>query len=426
MIKIDRNHSMQGLLAATALPLGLLASGSIPVYAGVVSVTGAYGASGSCGNPGGTGGGATAATTTLGDGSNTATAQGGHGGPGSNQLLSCLLPSKAGGPGGLATATTNIKAGSASATANATGGGGGLGGRGKVVMFQHAVGGAGGAATATSSATDAGAGAVTSSATAHGGDGGSTAGLNAIITGAGGMAKAVASGQSTGGGTVDVSASASGGAGNGGGGAFGQSTAKNSSGEALAIASAPGGGAVSAVSNFAVGSGPEPPAAIMAGWVVSDAKRTPGGSVIGYGAMSAGSGESGAATAVFDFSATVPEALDLNLLSDSFLGTSDTVELQVVVGGQTTKYDFSNSTFPKQLPLGAIAAGNQTVSLSFDLKGGNGFGFTYDFADPKALSPQALIAGIPEPSTWAMMLVGFAGLACAGYRASRNAVAGAA
>ena len=30
---------------------------------------------------------------------------------------------------------------------------------------------------------------------------------------------------------------------------------------------------------------------------------------------------------------------------------------------------------------------------------------------------------VPEPSTWAMMLVGFAGLAFAGYRASRNRAA---
>jgi hypothetical protein len=34
--------------------------------------------------------------------------------------------------------------------------------------------------------------------------------------------------------------------------------------------------------------------------------------------------------------------------------------------------------------------------------------------------------GIPEPSTWAMMLVGFAGLGFAGYRASRKSVAPAA
>jgi hypothetical protein len=171
-------------------------------------------------------------------------------------------------------------------------------------------------------------------------------------------------------GNVQATASA-----NGGGGAtgtaFAQSEAKNASGEALTTASAPGG-SVSAVSNFAVGSAPLQPAAIKAGWVVSDAERTPhGGSVIGYGAMSAGSGESGAATALFDFNTTSREALDLNLLSDSSLGSSDTVELQVVAGGKTTTYDFSNSNFPKQLQLGAIAAGNsQTVSLSSTSRAG--------------------------------------------------------
>jgi hypothetical protein len=33
--------------------------------------------------------------------------------------------------------------------------------------------------------------------------------------------------------------------------------------------------------------------------------------------------------------------------------------------------------------------------------------------------------GAPEPSTWAMMLLGFAGLGYAGYRGRRSAVAGA-
>jgi hypothetical protein len=42
---------------------------------------------------------------------------------------------------------------------------------------------------------------------------------------------------------------------------------------------------------------------------------------------------------------------------------------------------------------------------------GDGFGFTYALVDP----PPAV--AIPEPSTWAMMLVGFVGLAFAGYRA---------
>jgi hypothetical protein len=38
-------------------------------------------------------------------------------------------------------------------------------------------------------------------------------------------------------------------------------------------------------------------------------------------------------------------------------------------------------------------------------------------------TPVSFVLTVPEPSTWAMMLVGFAGLGFAGYRASRRAVA---
>jgi hypothetical protein len=428
---------LRPLLVTAALPFGLLAEGAAPTYAGVVTVTGANGANGAngyyvFGQPGGPGGAATADAGHLirnSDPSNTATATGGNGGQGGSTNFTCSvfcshLTGGPGGPGGpaMATATTLISTGSATATATATstGGAGGNGGRRLVYGHSGGNGGNGGAASSSANASNTN-GSASATATSTGGNGG-PGGLGVFAprgsAGAGGAAKAFATGVAITG-NVQASASAVGGAGATPGTAFAQSLAKNASGEALTIASAPGGGAVSAVSNFAVGSGPERPAAIMAGWVVSDAKRTPGGSVIGYGAMSAGSGESGAATALFDFSTTVPEALDLNLLSDSFLGSADTVELKVVVGGKTTTYDFSNLTFPKQLQLGAIPAGSQTVSLSFDLKGGNGFGFTYDFADPHA--PSA--ATIPEPSTWAMMLIGFAGLACAGYRASRRSAA---
>jgi PEP-CTERM motif len=38
-------------------------------------------------------------------------------------------------------------------------------------------------------------------------------------------------------------------------------------------------------------------------------------------------------------------------------------------------------------------------------------------------SPSHPISTVPEPSTWAMMLIGFASLGFAGYRTSRNSVA---
>jgi hypothetical protein len=40
--------------------------------------------------------------------------------------------------------------------------------------------------------------------------------------------------------------------------------------------------------------------------------------------------------------------------------------------------------------------------------------------------PERSITTVPEPSTWAMMLLGFAGLSFAGYRASRRDAAAAA
>jgi PEP-CTERM motif len=144
------------------------------------------------------------------------------------------------------------------------------------------------------------------------------------------------------------------------------------------------------------------------------------------------------ATAIFDFiSTSKSEALDLNLLSDNFADNSagigfDSLDLQVVVDGTTQTYTFSSLTgsagaetfFAKHapLPLGTILAGAQSVSLSYDLtfnagtlaKAGDGFGFTYDIADPP------LTGSVPEPSTWAMMALAFAGLAFAGYRRARK------
>jgi PEP-CTERM motif len=47
--------------------------------------------------------------------------------------------------------------------------------------------------------------------------------------------------------------------------------------------------------------------------------------------------------------------------------------------------------------------------------------YTIDGGDPITV-PVALTVGTPEPSTWAMMLVGFAGLGFAGYRRTRKPV----
>jgi hypothetical protein len=136
------------------------------------------------------------------------------------------------------------------------------------------------------------------------------------------------------------------------------------------------------------------------------------------------------ATAVFDFSTTASEGLALNLLSDNVVGIGfDSLELQVAVDGTSLTPEFFSSLASAEtffaddtLALGAIAAGSQSVSLTYDLtynsgtlaKAGDGFGFTYELVDPP-------VASVPEPSTWAMMLMGLAGL---GYAAFRRAAKG--
>ena len=60
-----------------------------------------------------------------------------------------------------------------------------------------------------------------------------------------------------------------------------------------------------------------------------------------------------------------------------------------------------------------IVVGGAGQSLFF-AGGGGGGSFVWD---PTAIPPQP---AVPEPSTWAMMLIGFAGLGYAGYRSRRG------
>jgi hypothetical protein len=106
------------------------------------------------------------------------------------------------------------------------------------------------------------------------------------------------------------------------------------------------------------------------------------------------------------------------LLDNNASGTGfDELTFEVTVDGSVAVLDrftslgsadafFTNN----KLYLGAFDAGNQTVDLLYSLTAsevGAGFGFTY-FA-----------SGVPEPSTWAMTLLGFAGLGYMGYRRAR-------
>ena len=146
------------------------------------------------------------------------------------------------------------------------------------------------------------------------------------------------------------------------------------------------------------------------------------------------------ATATFDFKPSTTETLYFNLLSDQVSGIGfDSLGLEVVINGTTIDIqksfpslgdaetflgaDPSLGTFTNGIPVSI------EIEFLFDYTSGasGGFAFTYDLAKGR-LAPALAFASpaVPEPSTWAMMLIGFAGLAFAGYRQSRKGAAFAA
>jgi hypothetical protein len=297
-------------------------------------------------------------------------------------------------------------------------------------------------------------GSASATATSTGGKGG-RGGLfsrccGAGPPGAGGDASAVASARSGGGGLAQAAASSFGGGtflpfpGPKGGGASASAAALNSVGEALTTASAQKGSSAIAVTNAtannaALGSGSAPLVSIEAGQAVSNAILSVKDQIIGAGAMSAGYGGSSSAltyeaTATFDFSPSKSEALDLKLLSYNVANNStgiafDNLELQVVIDSGTPRtYSFASlngsggaekffnadlvslGTFGPENPSSIEIEYFVVYNSGTSAMPGYGFGFTYELVDPP------LSGAIPEPSSWAMMLVGLAGLAFAGYR----------
>jgi PEP-CTERM motif len=205
---------------------------------------------------------------------------------------------------------------------------------------------------------------------------------------------------------------------------------------------APRGSTASALSSAAVltaamGSVPESVVAILPGHAISYAALTPGGGLtIGVGAMSVGYGATSFgitydATAVFGFTApSTKEALDLSLLSYNFAASTglgfDSGLLWVDVDGNVHSFSLASLSAAKtffapghSLALGTIS-GKQSIEIEYSLTynlgtaaaPGDGFGFTYALMDPPL--------SVPEPSTWTMMLGGFAGLAWVGHHARRR------
>jgi hypothetical protein len=352
------------------------------------------------------------------------------------------------GAGGNATSTLDLTDASASglnATAYAQGGDGG--------SVDNGAPGTGGAGTATPSVTSTAAtSGVTGYATAYGGGGGDDPGTG--LPAAGGAATASASVSANGGAGV-AAASASGGHSTWGANALATAHVTNaSSGSAEAAAESSGidgyvatqstasvAGGASATSAAGVSNGAPALLPIVAGSMDSQAYLTPTGLNQAVGAMESGYGGAGSSLdyityAAFALPTSVAEGLALTLSSSSSSGwTSATLAFDVYSSDNGwTDYMFTSLTSAQTffdnntIDLGAYGAGSLPfVELYFDFTSstvGDGFGFTYAVHDPPiAMLAPALAAATtatPEPSTWAMMALGFAGIGFARYRTSRT------
>ena len=141
------------------------------------------------------------------------------------------------------------------------------------------------------------------------------------------------------------------------------------------------------------------------------------------GANYASDGESLAysAAATFDFGYR-GEVL-LGLIGDQQSGSGfQSLEFYVQANGATiqdwsfTDLSSANGFFQNHvIDLGWYSGPTVDMTVGYNLiaNGSGGFGFDFAVGDPPGAS------AVPEPATWAMLLIGFAGLGFAGYRRER-------
>ena len=411
----------------------------LPIHARVnvnVANGGGAGTGGLLGDRYPTSGGAATATAnasaTSGPSFATATATGGAGNGSGVYLLD-------GDAGGSATATASATAttGSSTVTATATGGGGGDGGVGSD-------GGVGGDATATGSASARNGGAAAASATAIAGSGGAPSISGAA--GADGAANAVSSAITQRGALAQAQSTAVGSS----GGA--QSTAQTSLhqlGLVQAVATAPtgstattnaiaeAGGSGQAFANpgqtayaFSAGLPDKTYVTTLVGGAshVTDALLGPRDAVFGAAILGAnyapdGGGQSHTYSAAATFGFDYRGDLLLGLIDNQQNGFDNGLGFQsmefYVDGNGSDVFDvkFGNLAAAESffsdtvINLGSYAGPGVDLTFGYNLVADGSGGFGMDFAFGGA---------VPEPSKWAMMLLGFAGLSYAGYRASRK------
>jgi len=387
--------------------------------------TGGNGGFSGSGNPGGAGGDASAAAISSaksGTSSATANATGGVGGDGET----FSFPNN-GGNGGNAFGSATATGGAANATATATGGAGGNGLPGN--------GGNGGVGTANASATSTSG----SAATATGGAGG-TAPVGLGMNGVDGKGAATASATTDSGAKAQSLATATGSE------AMAQSTSQTSLGQvslAKTVASSTteskattnaivqAGGAGQSLVNpgqsayaFATALPDKAYSTALIGGAstVANALLGPrdvvfGTSILGANLSSDGSVSNAySASSTFDFAYKGDLVLGLIAPLDGAPTDFQQIDFTVTLDGTEvvdetfTSLAVADAFFDDHvLDLGAIS-GISDVTFSYDLVAGGAGAYGMDLAFGGG--------AVPEPSTWAMMLIGFRGL---GYAAARRA-----
>jgi hypothetical protein len=433
-------------------------------HGGAGGSNGSGGESGGDGTPG-QGGSATATSTAMttlsGAANSSANATGGTGGP---SVISEGPPPGSGGGGGANAESTAVSglSGDATSSSTATGGAG------------NAVVGPGGDASASSAATSNGSGNALSSASATGGDYGQAFPVTA------GDATAVANAFATVGGTATAKAIALGGTFLGfiepgvaanatstattvrGALAQAQSTALGSSGQAQSTATtsfagvsvqssavAPTAGDTATTNAIAQGgsgqafvnpgqtayafSTAQPDKAYAASLIggasdVASALLGPRDAVFGtailganYASDGGGESETYSASSTFDFG--YPGDLQLGLIDDQQSGFANGLGFQSMEFTiQADGVDVLDVTFGSLaiaesffrddvIDLGSNLGPDIDLTFGYTLIADGSGGFGFDLA---------IGGAVPEPSTWAMMLAGFAGLGFAGYRRARE------
>jgi hypothetical protein len=430
------------LLRNTALSLALMTATAAGVHAETMIVQGADGANGADGvNPGDPG-------LPGGDGesvSGSGTVMGGNGGGGGNAAPPDLPISAGnggnGGNGGAATAT--------GVDANALGGTGGGGGSPAAPGFLFGLGGTdlGGNGGNGGNATALATGSSDVSASATGGNGGLEFSQLTGDPGNGGDANATADASAGGGGTASANALASSGL----GGDFGFLSAANATSNAE---TAKGATAEAQSSGFGGSSGEYQSTATtrLAGVSVQSTAMAPSTSPTGFGLLTdpettiavaqGGVGQpvpNNLFQTTFAFSTALPDkAYAATLIgaasnvADALLGPSDKV-FGIAILGEQGIGDIASSTFDFRfrgdLLLGligefSISANGDPLADSFVgddsvINLGSNFGPNIDLTVSGSGSFVVGGSAVPEASSWAMMLAGFAGLGFAGCRGSR-------